>query len=65
MKKSDVIKRFGSQAAVADALTKAGYECSQPAVSKWAEDIPPLRAYQLREIESAESSDSESPSQAA
>lgn len=44
MKKSEAIKKLGSAAAVARALN-----ISQPSVSTWGEDIPELRAYQLRD----------------
>lgn len=45
MKKIDVVKHFGTQQAVADAL---GIE--QAAVSQWGEKIPQLRAYQIERI---------------
>ena len=45
MKKVDVIKLFGSQRAVARALG-----ISEPAVSRWGEEVPPLRVYQLRDL---------------
>lgn len=44
MKKSEVLKKLGSAAATARALG-----ISQPSVSDWGDDIPELRAYQLRE----------------
>lgn len=50
MKKSDVINHFGSQAAVAQVMTAAGYQISQPAISKWPERVPLLRAFQLERI---------------
>lgn len=44
MKKSEVLEKLGGVAATARALG-----ISQPSVCGWKEDIPPLRAYQLRE----------------
>lgn len=52
MQKSDVIQYFGSQAKVAKALSDAGYKISKPAISKWPEEIPGLRAFQLERITS-------------
>lgn len=45
MKKADVIAFFGSQRKVAQALG-----ISHVAVSRWPEDIPPLRAYEIERI---------------
>lgn len=45
MKKSEVIEAFGGPGAVADKLG-----ISQPAVSKWPEIIPELRARQIAEL---------------
>lgn len=50
MKKIDVLNHFGSQADVASALTAGGYPISQPAICKWPEDVPPLRAFQIERI---------------
>lgn len=50
MKKSDVLAYFGTQAGIAEALSAAGYNVSQPAISKWPEDVPELRAFQLERI---------------
>lgn len=50
MKKSEVLNHFGSQRAVAQRLTAAGYPISQPAVCKWPEDVPLLRAFQIERI---------------
>lgn len=50
MKKVDVINHFGTQADVASALSRAGWPISQPAVSKWPENVPELRAFQLERI---------------
>jgi arginine repressor len=50
MKKTDVLNHFGSQANVAKALTDKGYRISQPAVCKWPEDVPSLRAFQIERI---------------
>mgnify|MGYP002818255997 CR=1 FL=1 len=67
MKKSDVIQHFGSQAEIANAMTIAGYPISQPAVSKWPELVPPLRAFQLERMTSGAlvAEESSSPQQAA
>ncbi len=45
MKKEQVLRFFGKQKDVARALG-----ISQVAVSKWGEEIPPLRAYQLEQL---------------
>ena len=45
MKKYDAIKRFGTQSKSAEDLN-----VSQAAISKWPEDIPPLRAYQIEQL---------------
>lgn len=45
MKKSDVIKHFGSKSAVARALG-----ISPQAVFGWPEKVPDLRAYQIEEL---------------
>ncbi|AMQ44837.1 hypothetical protein AMS64_22015 [Aeromonas veronii] len=45
MKKQDAIDRFGSVRALAAALG-----CSTQAISQWGEDVPPLRAFQLKEM---------------
>lgn len=45
MKKSDVIRHFGSQTAAADALG-----ISQAAISKWGETIPELQAVRLEQV---------------
>lgn len=50
MKKSDVLDHFHTQAAVAEALTTAGYRISQPAVSKWGELVPEIQARRLSKI---------------
>lgn len=44
MKKTEVLEKLGGVAATAKALG-----ISQPSVCGWKENIPPLRAYQLRE----------------
>lgn len=49
MKKQDVIELFGSPRDVAAALG-----ISVQAVHRWGDTIPPLRAYQVREIIRAE-----------
>lgn len=54
MKKTDVIEYFGTQQEVSNALAKAGYAISQPAVSKWGELIPEIPARILSEITSNE-----------
>ncbi|GAB1059901.1 MULTISPECIES: Cro/CI family transcriptional regulator [Shewanella] len=50
MKKSDVLNFFQTQQKVAASLTEAGFPISQAAVSKWGDNVPPLRAYQLERI---------------
>jgi DNA-binding transcriptional regulator YdaS (Cro superfamily) len=45
MKTSDVIAHFGGQGRLAKAL-----DVSQPAISKWGETVPLLRAYQIQVI---------------
>ncbi|MCG9697449.1 Cro/CI family transcriptional regulator [Shewanella sp. Isolate11] len=45
MKKSDAINFFGSQSKLGEAL-----KISQAAISKWPEDVPELRAYQIQHI---------------
>lgn len=45
MKKSAAIDYFGSQAKLADAIG-----VSQAAISKWPEDVPELRAYQIERL---------------
>lgn len=45
MKKADVVAHFGNQTKVANALG-----ISHVAVSKWGDDIPLLRAYQIERI---------------
>jgi len=44
MKKDDAVQAFGTQAALARALG-----IQPPSVSEWKDEIPELRAYQLRE----------------
>ncbi|WP_027949847.1 Cro/CI family transcriptional regulator [Haliea salexigens] len=44
MKKADVLKHFTTQVAVRDALLAQGYQVSQPAISKWGENIPEVAA---------------------
>jgi hypothetical protein len=43
MKTADAILHFGNQGLLAKAL-----DVSQPAISKWGEDVPVLRAYQIQ-----------------
>lgn len=45
MTKKDAIEAFGSAKAIADALG-----ITEAAVSQWAETLPELRQYQLREV---------------
>lgn len=45
MKTIDVIRHFGSAANVARAI-----RISRSAVCQWGEEVPPLRAYQIREV---------------
>jgi DNA-binding transcriptional regulator YdaS (Cro superfamily) len=45
VKKLEAIRHFGSQQAVADALG-----LHKSAVSQWGEEVPQLRAFQLKEI---------------
>lgn len=47
MKTADAIAHFGSQELLAKALG-----VSQPAISKWGEQIPALRAYQIQVLTS-------------
>lgn len=49
MKKSDVIKHFGTVGAVAEALGIKG-----AAVSQWGEQVPMRRAYQIERITNGE-----------
>jgi len=46
MKTSDAIAKYGSKAALARALG-----IKAPSISTWGENVPPLRAYQLKEME--------------
>lgn len=50
MLKKDVIKYYKTQNGVAEALKKAGYDISQPAICQWDELIPELQARRLHEI---------------
>ncbi|WP_434929903.1 Cro/CI family transcriptional regulator [Shewanella sp. HL-SH5] len=43
MKTADVIAHFGGQGRLAKAI-----DVSQPAISKWGETVPELRAYQIQ-----------------
>lgn len=45
MKKSEAIKLFGNEAGLAAAL-----DISRSAVNQWGDDVPELRAYQIKEI---------------
>lgn len=45
MRTTDVIKHFGSQAAVARALG-----IKPPSVAEWGDDVPPLRQLQIEKI---------------
>lgn len=45
MRKSAAIQLFGTQSALADALG-----ISRAAVSAWGDYVPPLRAYEIREM---------------
>ena len=45
MTKSEAVKYFGSQQAVADVLG-----LHKSAVSQWGDDVPKLREYQLKEV---------------
>lgn len=45
VKKSDAVKAFGSETALALALG-----VKRQAVNQWGKHIPPLRAYKLREV---------------
>lgn len=45
MTKDEAVRLMGSKSKVAQALG-----ISRQAVSAWGDDVPPLRAYQLREI---------------
>ena len=43
MKTADAIAYFGSQSRLAKEI-----DISQPAISKWGEDVPTLRAFQIQ-----------------
>jgi hypothetical protein len=45
MKTADAIQAFGTKAAIAQALN-----ITPQAVSYWGDEVPELRAYQLRDI---------------
>ncbi|ABI71500.1 MULTISPECIES: Cro/CI family transcriptional regulator [Shewanella] len=45
MKTADVIAHFGGQGRLAKVL-----DVSQPAISKWGDTVPLLRAYQIQVI---------------
>lgn len=45
MTKTELIRRMGSEYAVAKL-----FNCSRQAVNRWANRIPALRLYQLREL---------------
>lgn len=49
MKKADAIQYFGSQAALGKAVG-----VSQAAISKWPDDVPKLRAYQIESLTNGE-----------
>lgn len=46
MKTKDAIEKYGSKASLARALG-----IKAPSIANWGEDVPPLRVYQLRELE--------------
>ena len=52
MKTKDAIEQFGSVAALAAALG-----LSVQAVYQWGEDVPQLRAYQIRDLLAARQAD--------
>lgn len=45
MTKEEAVRLFGTQRNLARAL-----KISEPAVSRWTETVPPLRAYQIKEM---------------
>lgn len=45
MKTKDALDAFGSVRELAAAL-----DISVPAIYQWGEDVPPLRAYQIRDL---------------
>ena len=49
MKKADAIAHFGSKVKLAIALG-----VSQAAISKWPDDVPELRAYQIERLTGGE-----------
>ncbi len=49
MKKSEAIAYFGSQSLLADAIG-----VSQAAISKWPDEVPELRAYQIERLTNGE-----------
>jgi arginine repressor len=50
MKKTEVLQHFQSQSELARRLTAHGFPISQPAISKWPEEVPSLRAFQIELI---------------
>ncbi|WP_369623536.1 Cro/CI family transcriptional regulator [Marinobacterium sp. BA1] len=50
MKKTEVLQHFKSQSELARRLTAHGFPISQPAISKWPEEVPSLRAFQIQLI---------------
>lgn len=50
MKTKDAINKFGTVAKLARAL-----DISVAAIYQWGEDVPPLRAYQIKDIETSQS----------
>lgn len=51
MKKAEAINWAGSVTRLARVLTEAGHKITPQAICKWDEDVPPLRVYQIREIQ--------------
>lgn len=54
MRKSDVIKHFGSAANLRRALIAAGYGIARSTISEWDDEIPEVRAWQIEEITNGE-----------
>lgn len=50
MKKSEALAYFKTQSALAAALSLAGYQITQPAISKWGELVPEVPARIISEI---------------
>lgn len=54
MRKSEALKWGGGGASLARKMTRAGFTISKQAIAQWPDEIPELRAYQIREIQARE-----------